>query len=324
MNDPADRDRVFAINLMQDLVVPTFVLDAECRVIIWNRACERLTGVAASEVIGTRKHWRAFYGSARPCLADLVALGHTDQIEALYTTSNNAGNTDHGVHAENWCLMPQIGNELYLAVDAGPIYDADGRLIAVVETLRDMTEHKRAQIALEHLASCDGLTGVANRRSFDQKLSDEWLRGRRDRLPVSLLLLDVDHFKHFNDAYGHQRGDECLRRVASAAADVVFRPGDMVARYGGEEFGVILPATDIDGALLVADRMRDSVMRLDISHSFSEVGCVTLSIGVASTVPALADECEILLGAADTALYRAKHAGRNRVVTVPVPESVPA
>ena len=127
----------FSVQLMEHLVVPTFVLDAECRVIIWNRACERLTGVKADEVIGTREHWRGFYDEPRPCLADLVAQGRTAEIDALYANHDHAGEDAilaHGRRAENWCVMPQMGTRLYLAIDVGPIYDEDGRLIAVVET----------------------------------------------------------------------------------------------------------------------------------------------------------------------------------------------
>lgn len=153
----------------------------------------------------------------------------------------------------------QLGCQYYLTIDAGPIYSADGELIAVVETLRDMTEQKQAQIALERLASHDGLTGIANRRRFDEKLGQEWLRARRDKTPLALLMLDVDHFKLFNDRYGHQAGDDCLRRIAECLASMVARPGDLVARYGGEEFAVVLPSIDVDGALVVAQRMREAV-----------------------------------------------------------------
>ena len=130
-----DRDHSFAIKLMQDLVVPTFVLDAACHVIIWNRACERLTGMAAKDLIGTREHWRAFYDTPRPCLADLVVQGRTAEIEVLYAAFDKAGDSEHGFHAQNWCVMPQLGRQYYLSIDAGPIYGADGELIAVVETL---------------------------------------------------------------------------------------------------------------------------------------------------------------------------------------------
>lgn len=142
---PQENHLNFAITLMEHLVVPTFVLDADCRVVIWNRACERLTGLPASQVIGTREHWRAFYDSPRPCLADLVASADYTRIEHLYSLHEDPSQPSFGVHAENWCVMPQLGQRLYLAVDAGPVYDESGRLIAVVETLRDITEKHLAQ-----------------------------------------------------------------------------------------------------------------------------------------------------------------------------------
>jgi serine phosphatase RsbU (regulator of sigma subunit) len=143
----------FAITLMEHLVVPTFVLDAEQRVLIWNRACERLTGIPAAEVVGTRDHWRAFYEAPRPCLADLVATKGYEQIADLYTVFEDPAEPSFGVHAENWCWMPRRGERLYLAVDAGPVFDESGKLIAVVETLRDVTEKHLAQTKVEEQAS---------------------------------------------------------------------------------------------------------------------------------------------------------------------------
>lgn len=143
----------FAVTLMEHLVVPTFVLDADQRVLVWNRACERLTGVPASEVIGTRDHWRAFYDSPRPCLADLVARSDWSLIDKLYTTHEEPNTPAHGVHAENWCAMPRRNKQLYLVVDAGPVFDAAGQLIAVVETLRDNTENKLTQTKVAEQAS---------------------------------------------------------------------------------------------------------------------------------------------------------------------------
>lgn len=299
----------FAIKLMAHLVVPTFVLDAEGRVIIWNRACERLTGVMAADVVGTREHWRAFYGAPRPCLADLLVQGRTEEISVLYADSDALTTLEHGVHAANWCVMPRVGQERYLAIDSGPIYGDGGRLLAVVETLRDMTDHKRAQMALENLATRDGLTGLLNRRSFDEFLDREWQRARRDARPLALIMIDVDHFKRYNDTYGHQMGDECLRQVAAVLQAAVFRPGDVVARYGGEEFVIILPAADEAGAILVAERIKERITRLEIPHSSSEHGAVSVSMGIAAAVPI--DKAAALLAAADTALYQAKHAGRN-------------
>lgn len=311
----ADLGQSFAVNLMQHMVVPTFVLDASCNVLIWNKACERLTGVPAGEVIGTHEHWRAFYESPRPCLADLVAQGRTEEVDALYVAHDDPTGLAFGIHAENWCIMPCLGTELYLAIDAGPIYDADGRLLAVVETLRDMTDHRKAQTALEQLAARDGLTGVANRRSFDEKLTNEWKRERRDLGALSLLMIDVDHFKRYNDTYGHQAGDHCLQKVAAALEKEVYRPGDLVARYGGEEFAVILTATDVEGACKVAGRILDRVAELAIPHSSGETGHVTVSIGASTLLPQPGMTQDDLITSADNALYRAKHAGRNRFVT---------
>lgn len=310
----ADLGQSFAVNLVQHLVVPTFVLDAECNVLIWNKACERLTGVPAAEVIGTREHWRAFYESPRPCLADLLAQGRMKEVEVLYAAYDDPTGLAFGVHAENWCVMPCLGTELYLAIDAGPIYDGDGKLLAVIETLRDMTDHRRAQTALEQLATRDGLTGIANRRTFDEKLGIEWRRERRDSGILSLLMIDVDHFKRYNDTYGHQAGDHCLQQIAKTLEQVVFRPGDLVARYGGEEFVIVLAATDAKGASIVAKRILDRVAELAIPHSGGEGDHVTLSIGIATSAPESAMTPADLIASADGALYQAKHAGRNRFV----------
>lgn len=308
----------FAVRLMQHLVVPTFVLDAEHRVIIWNRACERLTGIPASEVLGTREHWRAFYDQPRQCLADIVMLDHADELFQLYAAHTLPSENGQGFRAENWCVMPRQGSRLYLAIDAGPIYDDDGKLVAVVETLRDMTEQKLAEMALHNLASKDGLTGLANRRTLDESLRAEWLRGQRQQTPLAFLLADVDHFKLYNDTYGHQRGDECLRAVAGMIGAKVFRPADLVARYGGEEFGIVMPATDLAGALAVAERMREAVESLELEHSASTTADhVTLSIGVAAVTPSPTSTPEFLIAAADAALYKAKHHGRNRVSAPP-------
>lgn len=152
LNSP-EHGTSFAVTLMEHLVVPTFVLDAEQRVMIWNKACERLTGVRASEVIGTRDHWRAFYDAERPCLADLLATNDWEAIGELYTTHEDPGTPAFGVHAENWCVMPLRKHRLYLAVDAGPVYDDAGNLIAVVETLRDITDKKLAQTKVQEQAS---------------------------------------------------------------------------------------------------------------------------------------------------------------------------
>ncbi len=307
----------YAARLLQHLVVPTFVIDADRRVVVWNRACERLTGLAAMEVLGTRNHWQAFYEEERYCLADLVAISRQDLIGDLYSEFVSSQDDRLGSSAENWCMMPRLGNHLYLAIDAGPIHDDDGNLIAVVETLRDMTEHKRAEMALKTLAAKDALTGLANRRSFDQAIEIEWARAERSGRPLALLFADVDHFKRFNDSHGHQRGDECLRDVATVIGKTALRPTDLATRYGGEEFAIIMPETDMAAAGTVAERLRHAVaeMRIPLDQPAGDAW-VTLSVGVATYIPGRdVVGPDWLLGQADQALYAAKHLGRNRVVS---------
>lgn len=166
---------------------------------------------------------------------------------------------------------------------------------------------------LQRLSAADGLTAVANRRHFDNCLMREWRRALRAQRCMALVLCDVDHFKPFNDTYGHVAGDECLRSVARILQLHAKRPGDVVARYGGEEFAVVLPETDSHGASVLAERMRLAIETAGIPHQGSGFGRVTVSIGVAGGVPKRTERAENLLETADRALYQAKHAGRNRV-----------
>ncbi|QQE64197.1 hypothetical protein GFS31_08760 [Leptolyngbya sp. BL0902] len=176
-------------------------------------------------------------------------------------------------------------------------------------------ELKNKTKMLETLSMQDGLTGISNRRYFDQCAELEWQRARRNGLPLSLLLIDVDHFKQYNDCYGHGAGDDCLKQVALALLDCCERPFDRVARYGGEEFVALLPETDMEGAVRLAEKMRIAVEALSIPHAHSSAGAVvTVSIGAAShgTDRVKRDLCH-LQSSADQALYHAKHQGRNRV-----------
>lgn len=166
---------------------------------------------------------------------------------------------------------------------------------------------------LRRLTSLDGLTGITNRRHFDDTLNREWRRSMRQGAEFSVVMCDVDQFKEFNDCLGHQEGDDCLRRVAAALTAAMERGGDLVARYGGEEFVAILPETSLAGASIVAERMRNAVTALAIAHPRSPFGHVTISLGVASGVAMPETDPRQLIKAADRALYEAKHAGRNCV-----------
>ncbi|HHM04676.1 MAG TPA: diguanylate cyclase [Gammaproteobacteria bacterium] len=171
---------------------------------------------------------------------------------------------------------------------------------------------------LQRLSSLDGLTGIANRRRFDEYLEQEWLRAARGGKRVSLILIDIDHFKAYNDNYGHQGGDCVLRRVAQALESDIRRPGDLVARYGGEEFAVILPDTDLEGAAQVAEGLRETVAALDIAHAHSSTAShVTISLGVASITPREGGLPATLIEAADSGLYEAKRKGRNGYCCAP-------
>lgn len=176
-------------------------------------------------------------------------------------------------------------------------------------------ELEDANALLSELSYLDSLTNIANRRRFDERLAHEWRRALRGHTPLSLIMVDIDYFKEFNDAWGHQRGDECLRRIATALADGLPRAGDSVARYGGEEFAVILPLSEQDGAVKLAETLRRRVEELQIPHPTSAAaGVVTISCGVATVRPSLDMEPGELVRHADEALYQAKQGGRNRTV----------
>jgi diguanylate cyclase (GGDEF)-like protein/PAS domain S-box-containing protein len=186
----------------------------------------------------------------------------------------------------------------------------------VVAISRDMTEYKNLEQKLAALAAIDGLTGLANRRHFDERLESEWARARREGTTLSLLMIDVDHFKKFNDQYGHPAGDACLRSLANILAAQVRRPADLAARYGGEEFVLLLPDTDVAGCKDIAKRIRESLVALGIVHELNRPSRqVTVSIGGAiAACRGNQAPCQSLIAAADRALYSAKENGRDRLV----------
>jgi diguanylate cyclase (GGDEF)-like protein len=189
------------------------------------------------------------------------------------------------------------------------------QLGALIQRKKAETALKVANQELERLAALDGLTQVANRRQFDKILQQEWYRLKREQLPLSLILCDVDYFKRYNDRYGHLEGDNCLREVALAIASASRRPADLVARYGGEEFAVILPNTKAEGALQVAELIRQQVQWLKIPHALSSVSqYVSLSLGVSTIVPTGDSSPQELIETTDLALYSAKQQGRNCTV----------
>ncbi len=204
------------------------------------------------------------------------------------------------------CLDKRKSSARFLALN-DKLDEISRERMSIYQSTDDMRE-------LQRLALVDSLTSLPNRRSLDKNLDFEWKRASREGKPLSTVLLDIDFFKAFNDTYGHLAGDACLKEVARTVQIASQRPADLTARYGGEEFAVLLPATEREGAVIVAERIRSEVERLGILHSASDINdVVTASIGVATMVPTLDVSPLELLSKADKALYQAKAGGRNRV-----------
>jgi diguanylate cyclase (GGDEF)-like protein len=204
-------------------------------------------------------------------------------------------------------LMARVRAALRLKQELDRRKQREQELLELTDRIRDRNEE------LRQLAVLDELTGIPNRRAFNLIYRQEWARCARENSSLAVILADVDWFKGFNDTHGHQRGDVCLSRVATALLDPVRRAGDFVARYGGEEFVVLLPNTDADGAVTIAEALRAAIEGLDLEHGSSVFGRVTMSFGVAVTMPDPNGDPADLVATADAALYRAKGAGRNRV-----------
>lgn len=221
---------------------------------------------------------------------------------------------------------------LDIEVNSGIIRDVTGKPAKMVFVIRDITERKLAELKIQQLvqqlelekkvaqrnANTDSLTGLSNRRYFDESFGVEYQRMKRSGQPLSLLMLDVDRFKNFNDQYGHLAGDNCLRQIGTTLTQNVTRISDIVARYGGEEFVVVLADTDQEGAVHVAERIRKGIKALNIPHLVSDVAdVVTVTIGVVTAYPSKLDSMEHVVEMADDALYCAKDAGRNRISVSP-------
>lgn len=229
-------------------------------------------------------------------------------ISAVYLTVHGHG--PFGV----WPLgMPIPGGaalQMFLGFNLLALFPAS---VLLMERRKMAFNLSETNARLRVLASVDGLTGIANRRSLDERFVDEWKRAQRVQTPLSLLMIDLDHFKDFNDLYGHHAGDRCLQTVAETLREYVRRPQDMAGRFGGEEFAILLPHTPVDDAFDLAERVRKAVFDLAIVHEKSPHLRVTVSVGCSAAIPSAGNDRLELLRTADAALYRAKEAGRNVV-----------
>lgn len=245
-----------------------------------------------------------------PHLEDIPVIMITSQKElTLLDAAYKAGAADYIVKpVQKVELLARVRSALALKKEMDKRKAREQELLELTRKLEDAYEQLKKQ------SSLDGLTEIANRRHFDEYLDVEWKRAQRDQMPLSIIMADLDVFKLYNDNYGHQAGDECLRKVAAKMQSVLKRPADLVARYGGEEFAVVLPETELTGATGVGEKLRSAVENLSIPHAYSNVSkYVTISLGVATAFPAPGSSSEELVNKADQALYRAKQSGRNRV-----------
>jgi diguanylate cyclase (GGDEF)-like protein len=269
-----------------------------------------------------------FFIAAFAAILLAVVLTHLRNLGVLPTNFLTTDGTQIG-SAMEMLLLSFVLADRYNAMRRDQLHAQEQTLKAqeeLVSTLREAEHVLEAKVAertaelrllnrkLEALSATDGLTGIANRRHFDATLAAEWTRAARQGHSLALGLLDVDWFKKYNDHYGHQAGDDCLRKVADTLAATIGRTGDLVARYGGEEFVFIAPAISAQDALGMARKVCEALQSLALPHALSDYGCVTASVGVASIVPDDTTTPQTLIHAADEALYAAKAAGRNRAV----------
>jgi len=280
-------------------------------------ACRDILGYEPAELVGTSP----------------LDVSHPDDLEHMRTAFEAVlAGTER--RSTNNRIRHKKGHFVWVDTQLKRIVSPRGQTIGIIGALRDATARKVAEIALENanrhlaaLAKSDGLTGLANRRHFDEVLDQELRRAQRVGSPLALIMLDVDRFKLFNDRYGHPAGDSCLRTIADAVVEALHRPADLAARYGGEELAVVLPDTDAEGARHVAERIAEALRAAAITHADGIDGIVTASIGIAVHLPGSAsappepsalelmggDGAAALIGSADRALYAAKSGGRARI-----------
>jgi diguanylate cyclase (GGDEF)-like protein/PAS domain S-box-containing protein len=299
--DDADRQQASLSTFVNSLDEGLLIVGPSGRIQYANPACERYLGYAASELTG------------QP-LAHLLAPSVAEDYLAYINEWIAGPKVERYRGAREELVRRRDGVQRAMDFSLTPMHAGEPLFVAL---LHDITHHKQSETALQRAALLDPLTKIANRRHFDSFLEKEWQRAIRSGQPLSLIVLDVDHFKLYNDTLGHAAGDSCLKKVAEALQSHALRPTDLAARYGGEEFVLLFAETSAESALRLAEAIRAHIEGLRVSNPRSPTSdWITVSIGVATIVPTQLDAIEQLFIAADRVMYQAKDAGRNRVRAV--------
>ncbi len=293
-HEQAERLRTIVNNMAEGLLI----IEADGRIQFTNPACDQYLGYQENELAGS---------SIGNLFSPMVAREYMDYF-AMHAA--NPG-TAHNHGTREVAIRHREGHSVSMDLTLTPMYLRQSLYIGL---LHDITHHKQSEDALQRAAYLDPLTKIANRRHFDTFLEKEWQRAVRSGSPLSLVVLDVDHFKLYNDTLGHPAGDSCLQQVAAAIASHACRTTDLAARYGGEEFALLFAETDSDAAIVLAEAIRAHIEAMRLPHPRSATSAwLTVSIGVATINPHQLDSKEALFVAADRAMYVAKEGGRNQV-----------
>jgi diguanylate cyclase (GGDEF)-like protein/PAS domain S-box-containing protein len=268
----------------------------------FNPTAEKMFGYRDSEIVGEN-------------LSILLYDNYRERLEKQLGKFSSSGKADFVGTSQEVEGKRKNGSTFSMELLISETRLGDYRKLVAIT--RDITRHKKLEKRLRLLSTQDGLTGIANRRLFDRTIEVEWSRSVRNSLPISLIMIDIDFFKNYNDSLGHQAGDDALKKIAVTMQQNFMRPGDLVARYGGEEFVALLPETSPNGAAMLAERLRKKIEALKIPHPDSKIGeFVTISLGVAHLIPRRGSRHDKLVSLADKTLYQAKREGRNRVVSM--------
>jgi diguanylate cyclase (GGDEF)-like protein len=316
-------DPSLLVQVFDRIALPTFVLDKNHVVLHWNSALEKLSGLSREEMIGTGHHWKPFYSTPRPCLADLILQGgRYEDVEHYYTNKcKRSALIDDAYEAEDF--FPECGSDgEWLHFTAAGIMDPEGNLIGAIETLENVSARKIAEFELlerertyKELSVTDSLTGLYNTRHFYTKLEATLDEARRYHHEFTLCFFDLDDFKKLNDTFGHLMGDKVLETFGSLIQSSL-RGLDSGYRYGGEEFAVLLPSTDIEGAVKVANRIRESLENYRFILPEGTSGKLNVSVSIGLTSYIVGDNVQSIMTRADDGLYKAKSQGKNCIITV--------